>query len=281
MEFWRAIGRLARNPRVSVPTLLVALSAATAALVLVPPTYVASTTMVLTTTEFGGTESRDPQAPTELVNPMLTFNDSLRTSADMLIWSMTSKKVQESLSRDGRVVVTVNDGRTNPELLGFNGPIVYVSGTSTDPNLARAAVIEASDIMRSKLQAWQADMGAPTSTYITMLDVVTPTKAEADHGYRVKLAVLTLLACVVLGMAVAYAATRLLPRRPKGEQRATDDVEPGPGRGRAPSGARTPAQGAKKVPARPQKGARPGPSRKPSGASPAAKRKTPVRAGSQ
>lgn len=208
MDFWKAVVGLARMPRVFVPTLLLALALGLAAFVAVPTSFVSSTTMVLTTTEFGGTQSRDPDAPTELVNPMLTFNDSLRTSADMLIWSMASRDVKSELERDGRVELTVNDGRTNPELLSFNGPIVYVSAESDDPDLAENAVALASTMMREKLLQWQEEMAAPSTTYISMLDVVPPSNSDADYGRKLKLAMLAFAAGILLGMAVAYGWTR-------------------------------------------------------------------------
>jgi hypothetical protein len=226
MEFWIAVVKLLRSPRVMISTTLLALSLMSATLLVVPTTYVASTTMVLTATEFGGTVSQDPDTPLELVNPMLIFNDSLRTSADMLIWSMSSKDVKDAIEGDGDVELTVDDGRTTPELLSFNGPIVYVTARSTDPARARHAVAVASSTMREKLVDWQNDMKAPPSTYITMMDVVAPTDAAAVLGPRLKFAALAFLAGAALGLSVAYAWTRLWASRRS--RRPDDGVQADP-----------------------------------------------------
>jgi len=213
MEFWFAIAKLVRSWRVIIPALLIGLSLGATAYLVVPTHYVSATTMVLTTTEFGGTESRDPSAPTELVNPMLTFSESLRTSADMLIWSMSSIQVKRLFDRDGPVDVTVNDGRSNPDLLGFNGPIVYITGESTDPKRAREAVDQASEMMRQNLLEWQAEMKAPSTTYITLVDVVPTTAAAPEYGLRVKVATLALLGGIFLTIAAVYGWTRSRARR--------------------------------------------------------------------
>ena len=79
MEFWVTIAGLVRRRRVLIPALLVALALGEAMYLATPVTYVSTNTMILTTTEFGGTESQDPVFPGELTNPLLNFNDSLKT----------------------------------------------------------------------------------------------------------------------------------------------------------------------------------------------------------
>ena len=80
--------------------------------------------MVLTTTEYGGTESQDPAKPTELTNPMLNFNDSLTTTSAILIEAMNTKAVAKQLGVAGSTALVIDDGRTNPDLLGLNGPFI-------------------------------------------------------------------------------------------------------------------------------------------------------------
>src|SRR6478736_154354 len=93
MDFWSTIVGLMRRPMVIGPVILVALTLGTLALVSTPKTYVSSTTMVLTTTAYGGTESQDPTKPTDLTNPMLNFNESLKTTSAILIETMGTKDV--------------------------------------------------------------------------------------------------------------------------------------------------------------------------------------------
>ena len=60
MEFWTTIVGLLRRKRVIIPAVLVAVTLGALAYLGTPNTYTARTTMVLTTTEYGGTESQDP-----------------------------------------------------------------------------------------------------------------------------------------------------------------------------------------------------------------------------
>ena len=216
MEFWHAIADLARRWRVMLTVVLVSSSLAAAVVLVVPVQYVSSATMVLTTTEHGGSQSQDPNEPDELTNPMLNFSDSLSTTADMLIWSMSSADVRESLSDGGSTEVLVNDGRTNPDLFGFTGPIIYITGKSTDPDLSVAGVERASTMVQLRLLEWQRSMKAPASTYVTMVDVVAPTAAAPQITRQVKLAATAWVAGVLLSMTAAYLTVRVRERRAAG-----------------------------------------------------------------
>ena len=97
MEFWSTIVGLLRRPKVVVPILLAALVLGAVAFMGTPVTYVSSTTMVLTTTQYGGSESTDPTEPTPLTNPMLNFNSSLATTSGILIQSLSTKEALKEL----------------------------------------------------------------------------------------------------------------------------------------------------------------------------------------
>jgi hypothetical protein len=230
MQFWVAIANLARRWRVMVPVLLVASTLGALVFVAVPVRYVSTATMVLATTEHGGTESRDPAAPTELTNPMLNFSDSLATTADMLIWSMTDRDVRDTLSADGTTEVLVDDGRTNPDLFGFNGPVVYVSAEGTDPAATQTAVDTARDLLRTRLLDWQRSMRAPRSTYVSLVDVVPRTDAEALTVQHVRLAAMAFAGGFVLALTLAYLATHVLERRPSSGGLSVPLRQPDPAR---------------------------------------------------
>ena len=70
--------------------------------------------MVLTTTQYGGTESQDPASPTELTNPMLNFNESVKTTSAILIEAMNTKPVATQLGALGPTRLVINDGRPTP-----------------------------------------------------------------------------------------------------------------------------------------------------------------------
>ena len=168
MEFWSTIVGLLRRPKVVVPILLAALVLGAVAFMGTPVTYVSSTTMVLTTTQYGGSESMDPTEPTPLTNPMLNFNSSLATTSGILIQSISTKEALEELgATGGSTRLIVNDGRTNPELLGLDGPFLYVEGRSVSQEDARRVVEDAQKMLRKKLSEWQRDLNAPQKTYVS------------------------------------------------------------------------------------------------------------------
>ncbi len=211
MEFWVTIVGLLRRKRVIIPTLLVALTLGAVAFLGTPNTYTSSTTMVLTTTPYGGTESQDPTKPNELTNPMLNFDDSLKTTSAILIEAMNTKGVADELDVSGPTTLIVNDGRTNPNLLGLNGPFLYVVGQSTSATEAKRVVVEAQKLMETKLRQWQADLNAPQKTYVSLADVVPPTTPQPRHA--AKLGIIAFLFGFLLCVGIAYLGHQLRARR--------------------------------------------------------------------
>jgi hypothetical protein len=90
MEFWKTILGLARRKFIGLPLLAVALGTAALAYFLVPAHYVSTTTMVLTTPTGGGTLSQDPTKPNGLTNPLLNFDEGLKTAATIVIHAMNT-----------------------------------------------------------------------------------------------------------------------------------------------------------------------------------------------
>lgn len=213
MEFWGTIVGLVQRKRVIIPAVLVAVTLGTLAYLGTPNSYVSSTTMVLTTTEYGGTESQDPTSPTELTNPMLNFNDSLRTTSAILIEAMNTKDVAAQLGALGPNRLIVNDGRTNPDLLGLNGPFLYIVGRSTSATEAKRIVVDAQALMRDKLRDWQSELNAPDKTFISLVDVVPPSAPEPDRSRGTKLGILAFLFGFLLSMGIAYFRNQRRARR--------------------------------------------------------------------
>jgi hypothetical protein len=214
MEFWSTIVGLLRRPVVIIPAVLAALTLGILAWSGTPKTYVSSATMVITTTEYGGSESQNPDDPTELTNPMLNFNASLQTTSAILIQTMATNDVLEQLGADKPTTrLIVNDGRTNPELLGLNGPFLYIEGRSISADDALRVVKDAQKVMQQKLNQWQRDLNAPEKTYVSLVDVVPPTPPRADAGRAMKLAVLASLFGFVLCVGIAYFAHQFRARR--------------------------------------------------------------------
>lgn len=213
MEFWSTIAGLLHRKWVIIPVVLVALSLGAVAYFSTAVRYVSSTTMVLATTEYGGSESQNPTQPTPLSNPMLNFNDSLKTTSAILIQAMNTKDIDTQLGADGATELIVNDGRTNPDLLGTNGPFIYVAARSTSSTEAARVVGEAQQVMREKLRAWQGTLNAPQKTYVSIVDVVPPSAPVPDRARKTKLGLIGLGLGFVVSMGVAYFGNRLRGRR--------------------------------------------------------------------
>ena len=205
MEFWSTIAGLLRRPKVMVPTILIALVFGALAFMGTPVTYVSSTTMVLTTTEYGGSQSLDPDEPTPLTNPILNFNSSLSTTSGILIQSITTKEALATLgAKGGATRLVVNDGRTNPELLGLDGPFLYVEGRSVNKDEARRVVVDAQKMLRQKLSEFQKDLKAPENTYVSLIDVVSPTAPEADASRPIRMGGVTFILGFLFCFGIAY-----------------------------------------------------------------------------
>jgi hypothetical protein len=213
MEFWITLVGLLRRKRVLIPAVLVAVTFGAVAYLGTPVTYVSSTTMVLTTTQYGGTESQDPASPTQLTNPMLSFSDSLRTTSAILISSMNTDEVLKQLGVERPTQLYVNDGRTNPELLGLNGPFLYIVAHSPSPDEAKRVVVGAQKLMRQKLVDWQSSLNAPERTYVTIADVVPPSAPKADKARATKLGLMAFVLGFLLSWGIAYLGHQFQARR--------------------------------------------------------------------
>ncbi|MBB2749110.1 UNVERIFIED_ORG: hypothetical protein FHR35_009022 [Microbispora rosea subsp. rosea] len=220
MDFWKSIFTLARRRSVGPPIFALAILVAVIAYLMLPTTYVSSTAMVLTTPTSGGTLSPDPKEAAGLTNPLLQFNDGLRTTAGILILSMNTPEMMTRLGvrPGGPTEITINDGRTNPDLLGIstNGPFVYVEVDSRSPATADATVRKAGQLIRAELAARQRALKAPPSTYIAITDVMPPGTPEAKRTVKWGAAAGGLLAVMVVGFGLAY-----LVDRQRGNRRAS------------------------------------------------------------
>jgi hypothetical protein len=213
MDFWTTVIGLLRRKRVLIPAVLFGAVLGATAYMGTPVTYTSQSTMVLTTTQFGGSESQDPATPNELINPMLNFNDSLKTTSAILIEAMNTLDTARALGITGATKMTVNDGRTNPDLLGLNGPFLYVVGDSTSPDEAKRVVVQAQQLMREKLHTWQGALQAPEKTYVSLVDVVPPTAPEPMKGRATKLGMAAAIAGFLLMIGLAYLGQRRRARR--------------------------------------------------------------------
>ncbi|MDF5755013.1 hypothetical protein [Spongiactinospora sp. TRM90649] len=256
MEFWKTIYDLARRKFVGPPVILLSIVMAAIVYILVPATYVSSTSMVLTTPPAGGTLTSDPERQGGLTNPLLQFSDGLRTTTGVLILSMNTPEMMAALgiTENSGTEIIINDGRTNPELLGISmsGPFIYIETTSGSAQAAKDVTARAQRRIRQELDDRQRALGAPRSTYISIVDVVPPTLPKASLSDKIQFAGGALVACVSLGFGIAYALRR---RKILSDQAAAPPATAAFAAAHvgAPPGSRAIAPGAGAVPKKPAK----------------------------
>lgn len=222
MDFWKTVLGLVRRKFVGPPVIAAGLLAGALVFFLLPTHYQSSAFMVLTTPAAGGTQ--DPSKQNGLTNPLLQFNDGLRTTAAILIQSMNTPETFAALGvvDNGPTKVLINDGSTNPDLLGTNGPFVYVEGDSTSYEEARGVVVRGQKRIRDELVSRQKALGAPESTFISVVDVVTASEPKALLMDKVQAGAVALVLTVLAGFSGAYGWQRFAAARRRKEWPAED-----------------------------------------------------------
>ncbi|NUP76478.1 MAG: hypothetical protein HOV96_02890 [Nonomuraea sp.] len=214
MEFWKAILGLLRRILIGPPLILLSILVGVVVYVVIPAHYTTDVSLVLATPVNGGTVSSDKTKQGQ-TNPFLSFNDALKTGASIVILAMNTQDVWTQLGapKDGPTEITIDDGRTNPNVLDINGPYIYIRVDSESPRQASAVLMAARERVATELFKWQKTLGAPANTFITSTDIVPPSKPEADHSVNWQGAIGGALLCLVLGLGIAYGV--VVRREPK------------------------------------------------------------------
>lgn len=228
MGFWKRIGDLVRRLYVGPPLIMISIAAASVGSYLVPLQYQSSAFLVLTTPTSGGVLQTDPRVPHGESNPLLLFNDGLRTTAAILIHSVNTPETMRGLgaAEDSPTTLVIDDGRSNPELLGSAGPFMYVEAEARTAQEAHTVVVNATERIRSELADRQVALGAPPSTFITVVEVVAPSIPEPVVAHKLEMAGVVLVATLLVGFGVAYLVdARLAVRRARRSAAAPPAVE--------------------------------------------------------
>ncbi|MCG5220667.1 hypothetical protein [Streptosporangium sp. KLBMP 9127] len=177
---------------------------------LVPVHYTSSAFMVLTTSVRGGEVAQDPEKPAGLTNPLLAFNDGLKTTAAILIQSMTTPQALKELGvqEGGTTTLVIDDGRSSTTLIDLGGPFVYIEADSRTAAEAYSVVIRAQQRVRQELVRRQKALGAPVETFIMLADVVPGSRPVAVQSDRYQAAGVTFVLALIAGFALAYARER-------------------------------------------------------------------------
>ena len=128
----------------------------------------------------------------------------------------------------GPVTVTVDNGKTNPNLLGIEGPFVYIQADSTSAEEAIQVVVRAQQLARDELIKRQTEAGAPPSTFLVLTDVVAASPPQAVLSAKLQAAGGVLIAGVVFGLVGTYGAQRVLFARRQRRQAAAANADGDP-----------------------------------------------------
>lgn len=207
MAFWNDLLGLIRNKRVGPPILALALVLALVAFFVGSPRYETESSLILTAPPSGGTLSMDPTKPVGLTNPLLQYNDGLRTVAGILILALNSKDELRKLGieENGSTEIVIDDGRSNADLLGVvtQGPFIHIKVVSRTAETAKGILERAERRLREELTSYQTSLGAPKSTFIAVNNVAL-IPVEYDGGGKLQLAVEVLVVALLFGFGAAY-----------------------------------------------------------------------------
>ena len=218
MDFWQTAMVVFRRWYITFPAFLGAIGVAGLVYGSVPTQYVSTSVLVLTTPRTGPTAQIDPKRPNEIRNPLFNFEQGLSLSAAILVQTLSTPETAASLgvSPRGDTSYLVTNGSGNPELL-ISGPFVFIEGTSSTSQGAQDIVRRVSALAVQDLAERQKELNAPTTTYISVNEVVPPTTPEARRGDKQRAAgaagTLAVLAGLAAGFAFESVATSRKQRR--------------------------------------------------------------------
>jgi capsular polysaccharide biosynthesis protein len=203
---------------------------------LVPPQYTSSGSAMLV---------RSKGAAANTANPLLNFDNSLTTTAQMVTETLRSPTVPAELGlAKGRDSFTVKNGSDLDG--GSQQPFIYVTSLSTSPSTSAEIVSAVLDRANRVLTDQQSAMRVTRPYDIRMVDMMSATPPLYAPGASVAIAgvalmlglVLTVIAaCAYDRVLAAYRAARAAAPEPAVEDGPADPPE------RARDDARTPAGG--------------------------------------
>ncbi|MEV6237224.1 hypothetical protein [Lentzea sp. NPDC051838] len=222
MDFWKTIKVLLRRWYVALPVLVLSLGTAGIVFASVPPQYESTGTDLLTVPKAGATVTNDPTKPAGIINPLLAFDASLTTTAQLLTQVLLDPAVYAQLTgNDKHIECQAGDG-------GLRGPFVQVVCTAPTPEASKKTVENAFARLSSELIERQKKLGAPEATFINVETVVAPTEATLLVGGKLRAAGAALALGLAASLTSAFMIESFMQRRkPKaGKDKKPDDSEP-------------------------------------------------------
>lgn len=199
MDFWMTIRVLLRRWYIALPVFVVSLGLAGAVFFSVSAQYESTATIVLTSPSTGATVGGAGATSGEKINPLLAFDGSLTTSAQIVIETLKDPAILKQYENvDGMPAdVAVGNGQ-------LAGPFIVVVVTAGTPEAATRTAASVVELARKELADRQQSLQAPASTYIRADSVVSPTPGKALIGGKVRYAAVALVLGLIAGLTAAY-----------------------------------------------------------------------------
>jgi hypothetical protein len=228
MDFWQTVQVVFRRWYITFPAFLAALGLAGVVYGSVPTQYVSASVLLLTAPKTGSTQQAQAKRSSDIINPLLNFDDGLNLSASMLIQTLSTVQIAGSLGvsqEGGDTSYQVTNGSTNPELLQ-SGPFVFIEGTSVKSQDAQDIVRRVSALAPKELAELQRELGAPASTYITVTEVVPPTTPQALKTKKLRAAGSAGMLGIFAGLATGFAFESVATEQKRRRSNRTDQLRP-------------------------------------------------------
>jgi hypothetical protein len=222
MDFWGTVRVLRRRWYIALPAVLLTGILALYVYVTVPTRYESSGVLVLTSPAAGGryTANTKPEDVVK-VNPLLQFDGSLTTTAQILTQILGDPKTAEELAGEGSTAVyTANTGPVG-------GPLLFVTTEADSPEAAEGLVGKVLEKTVAELAAQQKALSAPEQTFITAQILVKPTTASAKIGGKVRYVGAATVVLLLLTLASTFAADSIMTRA-KRRKEGKDGKDPAP-----------------------------------------------------
>jgi capsular polysaccharide biosynthesis protein len=206
-----------RRRLVVIPMAVLSFGLCVGAVILAPPTYRSSASVVLINPPaLPATTPQNPQIPTALQNPYARYND-LSVIVDILVRKLGSESVKNSMKAaglDGTFEVAANRDF-------YRGPIIDVAAQSR----TAAKAVEGANIvireLQTQLKSLQDNTGTAASYYITAQLVVGAGRATTIFSPTLRLVLLV----AGVGLILTIGAGLLSDARGRRREKAPLDLD--------------------------------------------------------
>lgn len=227
MDFWGTVRVLRRRWYIALPAVLLTGVLALSVYITVPTRYESSGVLVLTSPAAGGRYSEKTK-PEDVVrvNPLLQFDGSLTTTAQILTQVLGDPKTAEELA--GKSSTATYTANTGP----VGGPLLFISTEADSAESAEGLVGKVLEKTVNELAAQQKALNAPEQTFITAQILVQPTTASAKIGGKVRYVGAATVVLLLLTIASTFAADSIMlkakRRKESGAAPSEKDAPPQP-----------------------------------------------------